>query len=47
MNLNGFVAAYLAGLLLGVRDKESREKLRAFGEADGAQSSLLSFCSSG
>lgn len=43
MNLNGFVAAYLAGLLLGVRDEEFREKLRAFGEADGAQFSLFVF----
>src|SRR5512143_1679996 len=43
MNLNGFVAAYLAGLTLGVRQEAFREKLRAFGEADGAQFSLFVF----
>lgn len=43
LNLNGFVAAYMAGLLLGVRAEPFREKLRAFGEADGAQFSLFVF----
>jgi NhaP-type Na+/H+ or K+/H+ antiporter len=43
MNLNGFVAAYLAGLTLGARQEEFRERLRAFGEADGAQFSLFVF----
>lgn len=43
MHLNGFVAAYLTGLTLGVRQEAFREKLRAFGEADGAQFSLFVF----
>ncbi len=43
MNLNGFVAAYLAGLMLGVQAEGFREKLRAFGEADGAQFALFVF----
>jgi len=43
MNLNGFVAAYMAGLLLGIRAEVFREKLRAFGEADGTQFSLFVF----
>lgn len=43
LSLNGFVAAYFAGLLLGARDDAFREKLREFGEADGAQFSLFVF----
>lgn len=43
LNLNGFVAAYFAGLLLGARDDAFRAKLREFGEADGAQFSLFVF----
>jgi sodium/hydrogen antiporter len=43
MNLNGFVAAYLAGLTLGVREDAFRERLHAFGEANGVQFSLFVF----
>jgi NhaP-type Na+/H+ or K+/H+ antiporter len=43
LNLNGFVAAYAAGLMLGVREEAFRHRLRQFGEADGAQFSLFVF----
>lgn len=43
MSLNGFVAAYFGGLLLGVREPEFRNQLREFGEADGTQFSLFVF----
>jgi NhaP-type Na+/H+ or K+/H+ antiporter len=40
---NGFVAAYLGGLVLAVRDEGLRERMRAFAEADGTQFMLLVF----
>ncbi len=43
LELNGFVAAYFAGLLLGVRETAFRDRLREFGEADGTQFSLFVF----
>lgn len=43
LELNGFVAAYFAGLLLGVREPAFRHRLREFGEADGTQFSLFVF----
>lgn len=43
LSLNGFVAAYFAGLMLGARDDQFRAQLREFGEADGAQFSLFVF----
>lgn len=43
LSLNGFVAAYFAGLLLGARQDDFRAQLREFGEADGTQFSLFVF----
>jgi NhaP-type Na+/H+ or K+/H+ antiporter len=43
VDANGFVAAYVAGLMLAVRAPELRERLREFGEADGTQFSLFVF----
>lgn len=40
---NGFVAAFVSGLLLAVRDQGLRERMRAFAEADGTQFTLLVF----
>ncbi|HMK64331.1 MAG TPA: cation:proton antiporter [Thermodesulfobacteriota bacterium] len=40
---NGFIAAYFAGLLLGVRSHAVRERLQEFGEAEGQQLSLFIF----
>jgi sodium/hydrogen antiporter len=40
---NGFIAAYFAGLLLGVRSHEVRERLQEFGEAEGQQLALFIF----
>lgn len=40
---NGFVAAYVAGLMLAVRSPELRERLHEFGEADGTQFTLFVF----
>lgn len=40
---NGFIAAFVAGLWLGVRSPEIRERMEAFGEAEGQQLSLLVF----
>jgi NhaP-type Na+/H+ or K+/H+ antiporter len=40
---NGFIAAYFAGLLLGVRSPEVRERLQEFGEAEGQQLALYIF----
>ena len=40
---NGFVAAFLGGLFLAVRDQGLRERMRAFAEADGTQFMLLVF----
>ena len=40
---NGFVAAFLGGLFLAVRDQGLRERMRAFAEADGTQFTLLVF----
>jgi sodium/hydrogen antiporter len=43
LDRNGFVAAYLAGLILAVRSEGLRERLHQFGEADGTQFSLFVF----
>jgi NhaP-type Na+/H+ or K+/H+ antiporter len=43
LDKNGFVAAYVAGVMLGVRTEGLRERIRNFGEADGTQFSLLVF----
>ena len=40
---NGFIAAYFAGLLLGVRSHAVRERLQEFGEAEGQQLALFIF----
>jgi NhaP-type Na+/H+ or K+/H+ antiporter len=40
---NGFIAAYFAGLLLGVRSHSVRERLQEFGEAEGQQLALFIF----
>jgi NhaP-type Na+/H+ or K+/H+ antiporter len=40
---NGFIAAYFAGLLLGVRSPTVRERLQEFGEAEGQQLALFIF----
>ena len=40
---NGFIAAYFAGLLLGVRSPAVRERLQEFGEAEGQQLALYIF----
>jgi len=40
---NGFVAAYVAGLMLAVRSPGLRERLHEFGEADGMQFALFVF----
>jgi NhaP-type Na+/H+ or K+/H+ antiporter len=43
LDKNGFVAAYVAGLALAVKSPRLRERLHAFGEADGTQFSLFVF----
>jgi NhaP-type Na+/H+ or K+/H+ antiporter len=40
---NGFISAYFAGLLLGVRSHAVRERLQEFGEAEGQQLALFIF----
>ncbi|MCU0579968.1 MAG: cation:proton antiporter, partial [Desulfobacterota bacterium] len=40
---NGFIAAYFAGLFLGVRSHPVRERLQEFGEAEGQQLALYIF----
>jgi sodium/hydrogen antiporter len=40
---NGFIAAYFAGLLLGVQSHSVRERLQEFGEAEGQQLALFIF----
>ena len=40
---NGFIAAFCAGLMLGIRSAEIRERLQEFGEAEGLLLSLFIF----
>ena len=40
---NGFIAAFFAGLFLGVNNHEVRERIQEYGEAQGMQLSLLLF----
>lgn len=40
---NGFIAAFFAGLLLGVRSHTVRERMQEFGEAEGQQLALFVF----
>jgi len=40
---NGFIATYCAGLFLGVRSEDIRERIQEFGEAVGVQISLFIF----
>jgi sodium/hydrogen antiporter len=40
---NGFIAAYCAGLFLGTRAHDVRERIQEFGEAEGRQLSLFVF----
>lgn len=40
---NGFIAAFFAGLLLGTRIKEVRERIQDFGEAEGEALELFIF----
>jgi len=40
---NGFIAAFCAGLALGVRSPDVRERIQEFGEAEGVQLSLFVF----
>jgi NhaP-type Na+/H+ or K+/H+ antiporter len=40
---NGFIAAFVAGLFLGVESTAIRERIREFGEAEGQQLALFIF----
>jgi NhaP-type Na+/H+ or K+/H+ antiporter len=40
---NGFIAAFFAGLLLGTRTHEVRERVQEFAEAEGQQNALYIF----
>jgi len=40
---NGFIAAFFAGLLLGAKNPEVRERIQEFGEAEGQLLSLMIF----
>jgi NhaP-type Na+/H+ or K+/H+ antiporter len=40
---NGFIAAYCAGLFLGTRTPDIRERIQEFGEAEGQQLALFVF----
>lgn len=40
---NGFIAAFVGGIFLGVRTPEIRERIREFGEAEGQQLALFIF----
>jgi len=40
---NGFIAAYCAGLFLGARTRDIRERIQEFGEAEGRQLALFVF----
>jgi sodium/hydrogen antiporter len=40
---NGFIAAFLGGLMLGTRTPSVRERIREFGEAEGQQLALFVF----
>ncbi|MBV1905450.1 MAG: cation:proton antiporter [Pseudomonadales bacterium] len=40
---NGFIAAFFAGLFLGIKNHDVRERVQEYGEAQGMQLSLLLF----
>jgi len=40
---NGFIAAFIAGLFLGVKNHQVRERIQEFGEAEGQQLALFIF----
>lgn len=40
---NGFIAAFIGGMFLGVRTQAIRERIQEFGEADGQQLALFIF----
>jgi len=40
---NGFIAAFVAGLFLGVKNHQVRERIQEFGEAEGQQLALFIF----